>query len=985
MAVVLLVSAALVLQLRRGYRARQLLERRVAELSALSAAGRAIVAAQLDVDELCMLIYRQARQIVDTWTFQLGLFEGNSYHIKVWVTRGDRQPEAVFDLGEGEGIVGWMRRTGQPLLVRDFEAEVDTLPAQPRYLSDDPPRSAVFVPLIAGETVIGAMAIQSFRSSAFTEDHQRVLSIIANQAAAAIANARLYQAERQRRRVADTLRQVSALINSSLETDQVLGCILDGLEQLITFDAAAVMLLDEHRTLTLRAARGVPAVVEAVGQSWSLAEARRARQLAEARQAMIFHPDDELDVYHQQLEYPRDHSCLGAPILIRDQLIGMLLLDCQEPGQFNAEDVALVAALASQAASALENARLYAAGQEEAWISTALLEVAEATSLAKSEDEVLETVARITPLLIGVDRCVILLWDKDIEAFEVAASYEPAEAETDLHVGQAISPGEWRLLDQLWESGSPVVDEFGGMPGAPTTQDVETTLLALPLRAQGELTGAMIIGFTGQVSFPEHRIKLIAGIANQAALAIESAQLVVAQQEEAWVSLALLQVAEAVANLSELDDVLTVVARLTPLLVGVDSCLLYLWETEHQVFVPVAAYGIDHDSMVAFQTTPISGTAWLQMLQTESSDAFSSSSDRLLSEWGEADMMPGEAAAQEFQGSDRHTLLVPGPPRSIADALALRNPFALPLLVWGEMMGAIVVDTREGGSKLGDRQLNILSGVAQQTATAIQNSRLQIESVERQKLERELQLAYQIQASFLPAHVPQVQGWDLAAHWQGARQVSGDFYDFVQLSDPNYPSRRWGFVVADVADKGVPAALFMALSRTLVRTMAIGGNNPAEVLAKANDMIIADSRSDLFVTLFYAILDPVRGALTFANAGHNPPLHFNGRSARVTPLDAHGMALGVLTGIELEQRETNIEPGDVLLFYTDGVTDALDSQTEAFGLKRLQKVVGAHRTGSAAQIVQAINQAVAEFVGDTPQFDDFTLVVLKREPGRSSP
>ena len=190
--------------------------------------------------------------------------------------------------------------------------------------------------------------------------------------------------------------------------------------------------------------------------------------------------------------------------------------------------------------------------------------------------------------------------------------------------------------------------------------------------------------------------------------------------------------------------------------------------------------------------------------------------------------------------------------------------------------------------------------------------------------------------------------------------------------------------MADVADKGVPAALFMALSRTLVRTMAISGSDPAEVLEKVNGLILADARSDLFVTLFYAILDPDLGALNYANAGHNPPLLFDGRSSEVTCLAAQGMALGVITGIELEQRETQLRPGDLLLLYTDGVTDALNDQVQEFGLNRLCSVVKAHQTESAADVVRAVNQAVAEFVGDTPQFDDFTMVVLKRETGQLS-
>jgi sigma-B regulation protein RsbU (phosphoserine phosphatase) len=976
---VLLLLAAVALLLIRRYESRRWIELRVTELSALSEAGRAIAGAQLDVDELCMLIYRQAQRIVDAWIFQLGLFQDNSYHIKVWVARGKREPEMVFNLDDGEGIVGWMRRTGQPLLVRDLEAELETLPARPRYVTDEPPRSAVFVPLVAGDTVIGAMAIQSDRPAAFTENHQRILSIIANQAASAIVNARLYQAERQRRERADMLRQVSAVINSSLDADEVLDGVLESLERLVNLDAAAIMLLNDDRTFTLRAARGVPAVVQSVGQRWPVADAQRLRKLIKNRQVSIFGPDDELGVYHRLLEFPPGHSCLGTPIMIRDQLIGVLFVDQREPGRYDAEDAALVATFASQSASALENARLYAAGQEEAWISTALLEVAEATSRAKSVDEVQETVVRITPLLVGVDRCAILVWRQEEPAWEVTAAYNLDEDQPGLEVGQVYSPGSWTLLDRLWDKGSPVVDEFGGMPGAPSTQDVETTLLALPLRAQGELIGAMVIGFTGQVSFTEHRVKLIAGIANQAALAMESAQLVVAQQEEAWVSLALLQVAEAVANLTELDDVLAVVARLTPLLVGVERCLIYLWDVEQQAYVPGSAFGLESERMDRFQSISIPAEDWSE-LSVIGSEAMAELTSVDMSEQEKPDRPPSqdgvERVALEPGG---HAVLVPGPPRPVADALDLQVPVALPLQAWGGLMGVMVVDSPENGARLTGRRLNILSGVAQQTATAIQSAQLHIESVERQKLEQELQVARQIQASFLPDTAPQIAGWDLAAYWEGARQVSGDFFDFIPLTPDERTNERWGFVMADVADKGVPAALFMALSRTLVRTMAINGSNPAQVLAQANDLIMTNARSDLFVTLFYAILDPSDGSLTFANGGHNPPLHFDGASSKINELWAQGMALGVVTGVELQQCQTHLETGDLLLLYTDGVTDALNELNEEFGLQRLCDVVRAHQTEPAADIIQAINESVDEFVGDTPQFDDFTLVVLKRE------
>lgn len=1101
--------------LRWRYTSRKELEARLAELAALSEAGRAIVAAQLDFDALCELIYRQARQIVDTWIFQLGFFEGSKYHIKIRTFRGERHPEQTFDISDGEGIVGWMRKTKQPLLIRDFGTELDSLPAQPRYISDDPPRSAVFVPLVVGgqegETVIGAMAIQSHQPGAFTADHQRILTIIANQAAAAIENARLfkqtqhrarqlglignvsqqvaaildldtlltqvvtliqetfgypyvhlftlesvtrivfragtgvhvqswldmqlgydldeaglipwtakygepvlvgdvsqepryrrsegilqvyselvvplkvggqvvgvldvqsdryeafddedlfvlqtlsdtvavavrnarlYESERRRRQLADTLHQVSALLSSSLETDQVLDRILEGVARVVSYDAAAILLLDKGDQLTVRAARGLQSIVDAVGESWPVTAKERLQRLAQAQRALIFEAEADIGPYHQVLGFPPDHSCMGAPLWVRDEFIGILTVDCLQPNLYGPEDAAAVEALASQASAALENARLYAAEMEKAQILAALLEMAKATDRAESPDQVMETVVSLTPMLVDTNRCAILLWDEAEEAFRVASTYG-LEQDT-LEIDQWIWPESWPLLDRLVETGSPAVDEFGWMPGVPAVQDTDTTLVALPLRAKGKLIGAMIIGYSDEIPLSESRLQLIAGIANQTAMSIESAQLTLAQQEDAWVSQALLQVAEAVSSTSNLDDALEAVARLTPLLVDVQECLIYYWDEEQGLLIPKAAAGLNQSQSEIFKNLSMP-----------------------LANWPDLEL--------EYQEQIGQVPLLPGPPAEIAEALDLYQPFTLPLLAWGNLMGAFVVDVSNPEAQLYGRPLNILSGIAQQTATAVQNARLQSESVQRQRLEQELHLALQIQVSFLPDRTPQVPGWDLAAHWRAARRVSGDFYDFIPVDPPN---GKWGFVIADVADKGMPAALFMALSRTLVRASAMTGLGPAEALIRANDLILADSHTDLFVTLFYAILDLKPNKLIYANAGHNPPLLVNGRQKEPQLLSASGIALGIIPDIHLEERELAIEPGSSVLLYTDGVIDALDRDENEFGMKRLSQVLETHCQEPAENVIAAINQAIADFVGDQPQFDDFTLLVLKRQ------
>jgi sigma-B regulation protein RsbU (phosphoserine phosphatase) len=228
----------------------------------------------------------------------------------------------------------------------------------------------------------------------------------------------------------------------------------------------------------------------------------------------------------------------------------------------------------------------------------------------------------------------------------------------------------------------------------------------------------------------------------------------------------------------------------------------------------------------------------------------------------------------------------------------------------------------------------------------------------------------------LPRDLPDVPGWQLAVTLEPARETSGDFYDFIPLSNG-----RLGIVVADVADKGVGAALYMALSRTLIRTFAQEHSaEPEKTLAAANQRILTDTGSDLFVTVFYAILDPQTGVLTYCNAGHNPPFLLQSQNGHEACwLSRTALPLGLFEDLEWAQTAVEIMPGDVLVLYTDGVTEAQDEAADFFGEERLKAVARANLGRSAEIIESKMIAAVYDFVGDEPQFDDITLMIVFRE------
>ncbi len=309
--------------------------------------------------------------------------------------------------------------------------------------------------------------------------------------------------------------------------------------------------------------------------------------------------------------------------------------------------------------------------------------------------------------------------------------------------------------------------------------------------------------------------------------------------------------------------------------------------------------------------------------------------------------------------------------------LGLRSVLCVPLVIKDNILGVIYVDNRlqAGIFTVSDQEL--LRAIASNASIAIENARLYLLAVEKGRLERELQMARQVQFSLLPTEIPQLPGWEFAVRWLPARQVSGDFYDFL------FPYEdQPGLAIADVSDKGMPAALFMGLTRAILRACMDHAPSPMKGIVNANRLICNDSPNSMFVTLFYAQIYPQLGKITYVNAGHNPPLIYHCCNApedgRIHWLTKTGMALGVLPDTPYDQREVHLDPGDFMIAYTDGVVDAQNPQGEPFGVNRLQTIIQENHHETAAALIQALELALAAHVKELDPFDDITILAIKR-------
>ena len=258
----------------------------------------------------------------------------------------------------------------------------------------------------------------------------------------------------------------------------------------------------------------------------------------------------------------------------------------------------------------------------------------------------------------------------------------------------------------------------------------------------------------------------------------------------------------------------------------------------------------------------------------------------------------------------------------------------------------------------------------------LRGQRLEQEARERERIEQELRVARRIQQALLPESIPQFEGWEITQHYQPAREVGGDFYDFLPMTDG-----RLGLVIGDVSGKGIPAAVLMANTQSVLRTVAKRGSVPGQALMEANEVLCANVPPNMFVTCFYAILDPKSGSLTYANAGHDLP-YVRRRSGDAEELIARGMPLGLMPGMSYEEKETILEAGETALFYSDGLVEAHDPKGEMFGFPRLRALVGKH--GEEPSLENFLLEKLYSFTGEGwEQEDDITLLTLRRSAAQS--
>ncbi|HET6823476.1 MAG TPA: GAF domain-containing protein [Anaerolineales bacterium] len=862
-----------------------------------------------------------------------------------------RKPKTALEVEIGQGLVGLAAESGERVLVDDVQNDsryrfIDVLPET---------RSEVALPLKFEDRVLGVLDVQSDQLDAFHPNDLLILEALAASISRAIEGARLYSDLRRRANQLSVIAEVSKSVSASLD----LFTLMENVATLIheRFGHPHVNLFTVHtgRRLIAFVAGGGERKAGLSRYTLSLDSVQGIIPWVAREGKTVLANDVKKNKRFRASPLPPENtrSELCVPLIYHDEVVGVLDIQSDKVNAFTQDDLVLFEAVADNIATAIHNVELYRSEQWRRQVGESLREVAGLISADAGVDDVFEAILSELDRNLPVD--ISAIWLLEDDELYLAACHNCDEDEME----QALysSPDSYQKLMEALYSDTPLIRKPTDpiwITGLVAGYEQDYSALAVPLRVGDQPYGVITLAHSTPGRYGHEAKAMTTTFASYAAVAIENARLYDTAQEQAYASAALLQVAQAVVSLNDLDEILGTIIRIMPILVGVQRAALYQWNVEKESFEPSQQYGLGEDEEQVFWSRSFAPGEFV--ILDACRDTGSLVACQLNAE--------GERGLPAWLSLDPHLDVNLGNPSPFL--------FAVPIAVKDDLYGVMLIEEAPGGLRFRARRLEIITGIAQQAALAIQNDLLQKEMVVRERLETEVQLARQIQQTFIPETLPQFPEWELAARWKTARQVGGDFYDVFDL-----PDRRLGLFIADVADKGVPAALFMALTRTLVRAAVTELESPAEAMRRVNDLLMPDTRQGMFVTAVYAVLDMEKNELTYVNAGHNPPLwvKHNGEVERLTRT---AIALGVVTGEPVGQRTIKLENSDTLLLYTDGLTESFNNDGELFGEERLMDAIQSNQYSSASELMDVVEKSLLNFVQDVPPADDLTMLVLRR-------
>jgi serine phosphatase RsbU (regulator of sigma subunit) len=902
----------------------------------------------VDPQQVFKTIYERLAQVLPVDAFFVALCEADhrqQYRFVFFMDEG-----RLYDVHNSRvgGIAGYLLEHKQPMLFRDLHSEFQELgiPVPERFGNIEKRSKAwMGVPILIGRDAVGLLSAQSYTYGAYDESDLQLLIALGDLAAIAIENAMLYQAQEELSqslvdRVTARSEELAVLtaIAVTFSHGQPLGVLLDEVLErvlwLLNMDAAAVFL-HERRTLLHRVAWRANSAIPMPSEWLPIEGPSRIATAVRTGQFI----EDVGDT----------HAVIAMPLRAHGQTLGVMTL--HGPARsLTADEHTLLEASSYQIAVGIENARLLAERERQIAQLESLTSIAVASASTLDLRAMLEQVYNILRKVMTIDGFVTATIDAERQHINMGITWSLEADLLDLpqlpidpasRLARVVQDQRALLLrhtdPQHYEVRPRQAWERGAM-----------SWLGVPLlNRESTPIGVLAIQSRRPDAFDRRDQQFLSAVAHQLALNVENAQLYQRARSSAEIAerradnLALVHSISRLVNSSlNPQEVLGIAAEQLVKLIGVDYCAITIY----------------------------TGTGWNGEIVAEH-PAMGVLGRHVIFENVEDFQEDVQIMGQPIYIADIEHDPRTRPIKALATQLQMRSVLIVPLISRGKAIGAIGLNSQATGRVFSPDELELCRTVAAQAAIALENARLFQLSVTR--IEQEMEIARSIQANLFPRSLPMIPGADLAARCVPARETGGDFYDVLPLDQD-----RFGLSIGDVSGKSLPAAMLMAVARSIVRSEALDHPLPADVMCQTNMLIGQDVPPDTYVALCYAVYDAQQRTLELALGGQLTPL-LRRRDGSVSFIEAQSnLPLGIVPSVRYSTTNIRLEPGDSVLFYTDGLVEAFSPDGEMFGFERLQHAYAAYADAPAAAIVTYLFDMVNTWQHEAERSDDVTIVVL---------
>ncbi|HEX5692235.1 MAG TPA: GAF domain-containing protein, partial [Roseiflexaceae bacterium] len=966
-------------------------ERQIAELRARDAISRSAGTTH-DLPALLRQVHDTLRQFLGIDAFALVVFDPEREIITDGISIDEGQEYTYWhnQPPPPNSLSAWVIRNQRTLHFDDLAAEISQYPELGQHLVGGSKHAVSWlgVPLISRDgEVIGAISIQSYQPEAFDERDTAFLTSVASQVVLQVQNVNLLaQRERQIREL-DAIGRIGQLVSASYDLDDMLDVVY---ETLVTVTQPSVFYLvicepgSQAVTNAVFVEQGERIELNWNGQppkagsltAWIMAhrEPQLFRNLVEQRELLT-----PMGITPVPLgpENPV-RTWAGVPLLAKDgEAIGVLSIQHYVADSYDQQTLEFLGQVATHVSLGVQKARLFEERERQLAENARLFAEAQAhAAAAERQAQRMELVNRIALVLSSrldlqeildlanqelvqlfwADHTGIVLFDEDQQWGTVVSEY-PASGAVGLRLPIFTNP----MTEEALVTRRPVcVTSVATDPRTAAVRDElgrlgVLSLMIVPLVSRGKMIGSIGLDSIQRPRlFTEDEQNLFLTVAASIAAALDNAQLFAAEQSARRTADTLREVARVLNSSFDTREVLQLILRELHHMIAYDSASIMLLARDA---LHIAAY----------------------------------------SRWDEEPDLPAPQLRFDHRSGAWQVVLRRGP-QIIADTTtsphwqpdvapsAIRSWLGVPLIAKGIVLGVLNIDSHKPNT-FTERDAETAQSFADQAAVALEHARLYEESVTR--VEQELEIASRIQSNLFPRALPQLPGLALDARCIPARETGGDFFDFVLLGAGDRRERSvendgqlplLAIIVGDASGKSVPGAMLMAIARSIARSEARNHRTPEVVMRETNRWIAEDVPRNSFVALSYATLDVAKRRLALSNGGQLAPMRHH-PDGRVEYLEPPGptLPLGILPDTPYATREFALDPGDLLVFYTDGIVEAKNRDGQLFGFERFEALIRTHGNLPPTALVELVLQALADFMGEMPQHDDMTLVAMRVE------